>query len=512
MTIIHERKVKTLHSSWLLDDNTERMLTTTDSKPPPSDDGVCCEEEETGAIWMKRLAAVFEGESLLTYATLNVLASNPPGTYVVSTGNAITGSSSCGIVKTSRDFLQRCVDQGFWITSVNDEKRPRYDFHNIQHAFNAWQTHLMLSVPIFRHDRPYLDRHPESSLVDDALGFISLGWGSPCPSSPQMFVPLLQHLAEGIAPDFEDLTSSLLKDMTVYLPHLEDPEEAPLKSGLSCAASPLGLLTSSVRTSQITTPRSVSFSSMTPEDWSDMLLDDAGDHDFKLGACASKLSVPRLRNRAGDQQGHASIFPAFQSPELERAFCLFRNQEAFMKDAAVLFFALLGSVVQQIWDPYPRSAFVTASASTVTLFLWLGLILLYSSRYLKWRESLSVVGNIMMGILLCRLRWFSLVEMSSGTYWAAFRHLLTQPVVEAGLFYGIQIRLKTAVLWRNVPSAFFTSLLNYYIIRDGMPGANIAFWMLGSAAARALAIATAALAYRKIEAKARAEFLAHHSH
>ncbi len=65
------------------------------------------------------------------------------------------------------------------------------------------------------------------------------------------------------------------------------------------------------------------------------------------------------------------------------------------------------------------------------------------------------------------------------------------------------------MLWRNVPSAFFTSWLNYYIIRDGMPGENVVFWMRVSAAGRALAIAIATVAYRKIEAKARREFLAH---
>ncbi len=74
----------------------------------------------------------------------------------------------------------------------------------------------------------------------------------------------------------------------------------------------------------------------------------------------------------------------------------------------------------------------------------------------------------------------------------------------------VKIRLQTALLWRIVPSVFFTSWLNYYIIRDGI-GEHIVFWMLVSALLRAAGIAAAALVYRKHEAKARREFLANYS-
>lgn len=136
---------------------------------------------ETGAGWLKRLRSLFEAESELCYATcdpspvacllhrrpmrsrtvgftfcsvcggfcsevwmilvgcgngglllllrilmlagllrrLSILASSPADTFVLSSGNALFAASSVQVVKTSRATLQRCIDQGYWISSIN---------------------------------------------------------------------------------------------------------------------------------------------------------------------------------------------------------------------------------------------------------------------------------------------------------------------------------------------------------------------------------------------------------
>jgi hypothetical protein len=50
--------------------------------------------------------------------------------------------------------------------------------------------------------------------------------------------------------------------------------------------------------------------------------------------------------------------------------------------------------------------------------------------------------------------------------------------------------------------------MNYYIIKDGMPGANIIFWLAASTILRGAVVSVMASFARKWEARSRKDYLA----
>jgi hypothetical protein len=165
-------------------------------------------------------------------------------------------------------------------------------------------------------------------------GTSALTW-APC----GRYVPLLQHLASGIAPSFDALTASLLEDVSAFLPGLEDAEATPLRLGFGTSARPgsldsFGCLqpppASSERTSQVTTPRSVSLSSLSLDDWpSEALAELTGEQEAKPCTCASKsAAVQPMRSMLHHHLENYGIRLGFKNPQLEQAFCYFRNEQA----------------------------------------------------------------------------------------------------------------------------------------------------------------------------------------
>eukprot|EP00884_Botryococcus_braunii_P015333 jgi/Botrbrau1/2483/Bobra.0226s0040.1 len=464
-------------------------------------------------------ADIIDGSAV--YLTLYAVMEGTLDVYNVSVGNLLsTEAHGQGLVKTSRRLLSRVSLQGFNLSTEPTWRVPEVGIHHSRHAFKTAGATKVISVPISASKFEDLE---QMSNQERPLGFLTIGWQHLPSHLEARVIKRMQQLADVVAEDFVAAHEQIVMHMGFFLP----PAESPPGGGDDNHAldhphrSPSSDDDSGSR-SEALWKYSVQFptaqcDSETP--FTGFLLEDSSQApDFEIlpddASCRKvECELKRARSSAVRDVSQCDTWLTFKDEAVEGAFLRDQNNQAAVADAVVMVVAILALVPQPWLEAVPKSIegvgiFCLAG---VVCAIWLTAIIARPKRYNTWRETNLVLGNYFFAYTLCRLRFLLLLEAEAAgpgeAYWPAFRHLASQPLVEAGLFVAFKLRVRSAILYRSLPSFLMTTVLNYHLVRDCMPGGNLVFLMIASTLLRIASIYVMAVFHRGLEARDRMNFL-----
>lgn len=142
---------------------------------------------------------------------------------------------------------------------------------------------------------------------------------------------MLQRLAAGIAPEFEGLAQPFLDAIGPFPACPEGLEEVPLDLGIRSPARPIAHLNpASTGSSEVSTPRNVSFSSLDSDDLSDDSSELCVESAHKVHELLSDCDGAKSRKRSPRLDAVVASFTwlVFSRPEYEAAYCLLQNQRS----------------------------------------------------------------------------------------------------------------------------------------------------------------------------------------